>query len=70
MLAIWKASKVHQGTILCWEKPETAQGGQNLEKFKNPSKIITTAKDYDNCKNKNMEGCPSTILKSLCWVFS
>ena len=50
MSAIWKASKVHQGIIVCWEKPKTGQPGQNAEKIQKTVKKITTAMDYDKCK--------------------
>ena len=44
MSAIWKALKVHQGIIFCWENPKTVQGGHNPDKMlKSINKKFTKA---------------------------
>ena len=50
MLPIWKALKVHQDVIFCWENPKAVQGGHNPEKNKKSVKKIIKAMEHEKCK--------------------
>ena len=70
MLIFWKALKYYQGVLLYWDRPKTVQQGKGPEKnSKSHQKKLLWTWIMTNAKNKNMQGYPSTISKSLCLVF-